>query len=112
MRATKIKEQEIKFSQKLTNTSNVKYTDNGTEKIGNSTIRKIRPSFDSYYYKTEHKKDLIVIHSTVGTLCADMASLTNKDTNVNNISGNNLNTINTQENINQNKRTVKVLLFY
>lgn len=82
MRATKIEEQEIKFSEKLTNTSNVKYTDNGTEKIGNSTIRKIRPSFDSYYYKTEHKKDLIVIHSTAGTLRADMASLTNKDTHV------------------------------
>lgn len=78
MRASKIAEQEIAFSEKLTNTSRVKYTDKGTQEIGDLTIRKVRPNFDSYYYKTETKKDMIVLHSTIGTLRADMASLTKK----------------------------------
>jgi N-acetylmuramoyl-L-alanine amidase len=82
MRASKIAEQESLFSEKLTNTSRVKYTDKGTQNIGDSVIRKVRPKHDSYYYKTETKKDMIVMHSTVGTLRADMASLTGKDNRV------------------------------
>ena len=82
MRASKIAEQEVAFSEKLTDTSRVKYTDEGSQKIGDSTIRKIRPNYDSYYYGTETKKDMIVLHSTAGTLRADMASLTKKDNHV------------------------------
>lgn len=82
MKATKIPEQEQKFSEQLTNTSRVKYKDEGKIEIGDSTIRQIRPNFDSYYYKSETEKDAIVIHSTAGTLRADMASLSKKDNHV------------------------------
>lgn len=79
MKASKIASEEEKFSEKLTNTSRVKYKEIETVSIGNSTIRKIRPNFDSYYYKTEKKKDAIVLHYTVGTLRADLATITQKD---------------------------------
>lgn len=84
MKASNIAEQEAKFSTELTNTSRVKYTEIGKVEIanGDTTIRQIRPNFDSYYYKSETKKDMIVIHSTAGTLRADMASLTGKDNHV------------------------------
>jgi N-acetyl-anhydromuramyl-L-alanine amidase AmpD len=82
MRVSKITEQEVQFSDKLINTSRVKYTDIGTYEIGYSSVRQIRPKYDSYYYNTENKKDLIVLHSTAGTLRADMASLTAQDNHV------------------------------
>lgn len=84
MKASAIAEQETKFGTELTNTSKVKYKEIDTIVIagGDTTIRQIRPNFDSYYYATETKKDMIVIHSTAGTLRADMASLTTKDNHV------------------------------
>lgn len=82
MRVSKIITQEVAFSSKLINTSQVKYTNQGTQEIGGSIIRSIRPNFDSYYYKNKIKKDMIVLHSTAGTLRADMASLTKQDNHV------------------------------
>lgn len=82
MRASKIEEQEAQFASTLTNTSRIKYTKIETQEIAGANIERIRPKFESYYYKEETKKNLIVLHSTAGTLKADMGALTKADEHV------------------------------
>jgi N-acetylmuramoyl-L-alanine amidase len=79
MRIQKLVEDENRFLETLTNVNNTKYSEEGTTVIGDSTIKHIRPKFDTYYYKDTPKKDLIVLHSTAGTLRGDLAELTKQN---------------------------------
>jgi hypothetical protein len=82
MTPTEIKKTEDDFISKLT-ANGVKYTLKETLDIGNNIkIYSIRPSYDTYYYKTKTTKKSICLHFTVGHIKSDVSSLSAKDNHV------------------------------
>jgi N-acetylmuramoyl-L-alanine amidase len=78
-KAIKQASEEKKFHNTLTGTGNTKFK--AYEKVGTDIV-KLDPGHDTYFYKTETKKDKIVIHSTAGYLRHDVVQLTQKDNKV------------------------------
>jgi len=78
-RASKQASEETKFHATLTGTSRRKFK---AVMSNDSEIIKLDPGHSEYYYKTETKKDKIVIHSTVGYLRHDVCQLTMLDNKV------------------------------
>jgi N-acetyl-anhydromuramyl-L-alanine amidase AmpD len=79
MKIEKISEHEKYFEDNLLNSDNILYSVKKTTVLNTSTIKQIRPAFDTYYYKEEIKKNKIILHYTVGTLRGDLSSLTKPD---------------------------------
>ena len=75
MNVEKVTKIEDLFFTNLTNSTGVTFTKTGEESIGKYKIYKLK-SDDSYYYKEETIKPMIVLHSTVGNIKGDMGSLT------------------------------------
>lgn len=75
MNVEKVKKTEDLFFTNLTNCNGVTFKKLGFITLGKYTINKLR-SDDSYYYKEETKKNMIVLHSTIGNIKGDMGALT------------------------------------
>ena len=75
MNVEKVKKTEDIFFTTLTNCNGVTFKKLGETPVGKYTITKLR-SDDSYYYKEETKKTMIVLHSTIGNIKGDMGALT------------------------------------
>lgn len=75
MNVEKVKKTEDIFFNTLINCNGVTFKKLGFITLGKYTINKLR-SDDNYYYKEETKKNMIVLHSTIGNIKGDMGALT------------------------------------
>ena len=82
MRVSNIEAHESKFESGMKDVGGQKYSIEDTVTVGNTTIKKIRPKHDTYFYKEETEKTAIVLHSTVGVLRGDLASLCKRNNKV------------------------------
>jgi len=79
MKASKIKASETSFSDNLTASNGITFNETGSYDIDGTAVRQINPGYDSYFYNTKTTKDMIVLHSTVGTVKGDVGTLTQVD---------------------------------
>lgn len=79
MKFTLIPDHEKSFETTLIDSSGKKFTVKDTIDLGDGiVIRKIAPQVNSgFYYAEKTKKNMIVIHSTIGVVKGDIATLTN-----------------------------------
>lgn len=82
MNYSSIPDLEKKFHSTLTDSEVKVFTLVDTVLLNSSPkveLKKIKCGYDSFYHKEITKKDMIVLHGTIGTLKGDIASLTKKD---------------------------------
>jgi N-acetylmuramoyl-L-alanine amidase len=82
MRASDIPEHEQKFKNTMKDINGTKFTLAGTTDIHGATIEKLKCNRNDFYFDETTNKTGIVLHSTVGVLRSDIASLTRKDMHV------------------------------
>lgn len=82
MRIDYLEAKEALFDSTLVDNKGRKFTLLGTEDIGGVQLKKLKIPVTGYYYQEKTKKDMIVIHSTIGVLTGDVGTLTVQDNKV------------------------------
>lgn len=80
MNYNKIEDHEKSFESTLIDSSGNKYTCREVVDLGNGAIlKKMKPATSGFFYVEETRKNMIVVHATIGVLKGDLATLTKQD---------------------------------